>query len=116
MNEQIRRAVAFAVLAPETERVERTIYSYALDHRTKMSGTRHDFFDHEASVRVAGSGAKLYHYGLWSYIELDINGEKFSGFDHGSKTHFEGVIKGEIAQLYDHAEKRYFDYASEQTP
>ena len=115
MNEQIRRAVAFAVLAPKSERVERTIYSYASDHRAKLSGSRHDFFDHEAGVRIAGSGSKLYHYGLWSYIELTVDGEKFSGFDHGSKTHFEGVIKGNLVQLYDHAEKRYFDYTAEQT-
>ena len=115
MNEQIRRVIAFAALSSESERAERTIYSYALDHRTKFSGSRHDFFDHDASVRIAGSGSKLYHYGLWSYIELNIGAEKFSGFDYGSKTHFEGVIKDNLVRLYDHAEQRYFEYASENT-
>jgi hypothetical protein len=115
MKEQIRRAVAFAVLAFEGESIERTLYSYAENRRSKMSGKRHDFFDHDAGVRIAGKDTKLYHYGEWSYIELDVSGSKFAGFDHGSKTHFAGVIKGQLVQLYDHGEKRYFDYAAEQS-
>jgi hypothetical protein len=111
MHEHIRRAVAFAVLAPEAQNVEGTIYSYSENRRSKMSGNRNDFFDHDAGVRIAG--AKLYHYGRWSYIDLAIDGDKFSGFDHDSKTHFEGAVKGRLVQLYDHGEKRYFDYAAE---
>ena len=114
MHEHIRRAVAFAVLAPQGENIERTIYSYTENRRSKMSGNRSDFFDHDAGVRIAASKAELYHYGQWSYIDLAIEGDKFSGYDHGSKTHFEGVIKDALVQLYDHGEKRYFDYAAEE--
>jgi len=109
MKEEIRRAVAYALLAREGD-AETTIYSYDTEHRSKMSGSRDDFFDHEIGARVVRTGASLYHYGLWHHIDLNVAGTSFSGFDHGSKTHFEGVINGRAVQLYDHGENRYFNY------
>ena len=110
MKEEVRRAVAFAVLAQDGGG-ETTIYSYGTEHRTKMSGSRDDFFDHDISARIVRSGTSLYHYGLWHHIDLNVNSTSFSGFDHGSNCHFKGVINGRAAQLYDHGEGRYFDYA-----
>ena len=109
MKEEIRRAVAYAVLAQDGGG-ETTIYCYDTEHRSKMSGSRDDFFDHEIGARVVRTGASLYHYGLWHHIDLNVAGTSFSGFDHGSKCHFEGVISGRAVQLYDHGEGRYFDY------
>ena len=59
MKEEIRRAVAFAVLADDNVKAETAIYSYVEDRRSRMSGTRNDFFDHEAGARIAGSGSRL---------------------------------------------------------
>jgi len=109
MKEEIRRAVAYAVLAQD-DGAETTIYSYDTEKRSKMSGSRDDFFDHDMGARVVRSGGSLYHYGLWYHIDLKIAGSSFSGYDHGSKSHFEGVINGRSVQLYDHGEGRYYDY------
>jgi hypothetical protein len=49
---------------------------------------------------------------LWHHISLNVSSGGFSGYDHGSKGHFEGIVKGATVQLYDHAEGRYFDYAA----
>ena len=109
MKEEVRRAVAFAVLAQDSGG-DTTIYSYDEERRSKMSGTRDEFYDHELSARIVRSGPSLYHYGLWHHIDLTVSGTSFSGYDHGSKSHFEGVINGRTAQIFDHGEGRYFDY------
>ncbi len=110
MKEEIRRAVAFAVLAPAEGNKDCEIYSYDNDRRSKFCGNSNDFHDYDSGARVTRFGPDLYHYGLWNYVNLTAAAESFSGYDHGSKSHFEGVIKGEIVQLYDHGEGRYFDY------
>ena len=112
MKEEIRRAVAFAVLADDNVKAETAIYSYVEDRRSRISGTRNDFFDHEAGARIAGSGSRLYHYGLWHHIDLTIDGASFKGYDYGSSCHFQGVVNERTVQLYDHGEGRYFDYAA----
>ena len=112
MKEEIRRAVAFAVLAPSEGNKDCEIYSYDNDRRSKFSGNSGDFHDYDSGARVTRFGPDLYHYGLWHYVNLTAGAESFSGYDHGSKCHFEGVVKGEIVQLYDHGEGRYYDYSA----
>jgi hypothetical protein len=110
MKEEIRRAVAFAVLAPPEGHKDCEIYSYDNDRRSKFCGNSSDFHDYDSGARVTRFGPDLYHYGLWHYVNLTAATGTFSGYDHGSKCHFEGVVKGEIVQLYDHGEARYYDY------
>ncbi len=110
MKEEIRRAVAFAVLAPPEGNKDCEIYSYDNERRSKFCGNSSDFLDYDAGARVTRFGPDLYHYGLWQYVSLNAAAESFSGYDHGAKCHFEGVIKGASVQIYDHGEGRYFDY------
>lgn len=110
MKEEVRRAVAFAVLAPEDGNKDCEIYSYDKDRRSRFSGNSNDFLDGDMGARVTRFGPDLYHYGLWQYVTLTVADKSFSGYDHASKCHFEGVIKDWIVQLYDHGEARYFDY------
>jgi hypothetical protein len=110
LKEEVRRAVAFAVLAQENGTQDCEIYSYAKDRRSKFSGNAGDFHDYDMGARVARFGAQLYHYGLWHYVSLDAKAGTFSGYDHGSNCHFEGVVNGRTVQLYDHGERRYYDY------
>jgi hypothetical protein len=112
VKEEIRRAVAFAVLAPQEENKDCEIYSYDKDRRSKFSGNSGDFLDYDFGARVTRFGPDLYHYGLFQYVSLTVNEKSFSGYDHGSKCHFEGVVKGTTVQLYDHEEARYFDYGA----
>jgi hypothetical protein len=112
MKEETRRAVAFAVLAPEEGNKDCEIYSYDKDRRSKFTGNSNDFLDGDMGARVTRFGPDLYHYGLWQYVSLTVTDRSFSGYDHGAKCHFEGVIKDWTVQLYDHGEARYFDYGA----
>ena len=109
MKEEIRRAVAFAVLARDGQQ-DCEIYSYEQGRHSKFSGNANDFWDYGMGARIARFGPDLYHYGFWQYISLTVNADSFSGYDHGSNCHFEGVVKGVTLQLYDHGEGRYYEY------
>ena len=52
MNEEIRRAVAFAVLAPPDGNQDCEIYSYDKDRRSKFSGNNRDFHDYDSGARI----------------------------------------------------------------
>jgi hypothetical protein len=112
MKEEIRRAVAFAVLAQPDAVRDCDIYSYANDRRSKFSGSSSDFYDYDFGARIARVGDHLYHYGFWHHVSLNVSSGAFAGYDHGSNCHFEGVVRGMTVQLYDHGEGRYFDYGA----
>jgi len=112
MKEEIRRAIAFAVLAPEEGNKDCEIYSYDKDRRSKFTGNSNDFLDYDMGARVTRFGPDLYHYGHWQYVSLTVGEKSFSGYDHEAKCHFDGVVKDTTVQLYDHGESRYFDYGA----
>jgi hypothetical protein len=94
MREEIRRAIAFAVLAPEDGNKDCEIYSYDKDRRSKFTGNSNDFLDYDMGARVTRFGPDLYHYGHWQYVSLEVGAKSFSGYDHAAKCHFEGTVKG----------------------
>ncbi|MGZ3278248.1 MAG: hypothetical protein ACXWKY_09145 [Caulobacteraceae bacterium] len=59
-------------------------------------------------ARIAGEPKALFHSGSRSYIQLSLEGGGFSGYDHGSASHFRGLFqdKGTV-QLFDHQTGRY---------
>ena len=89
MKEEIRRAVAFAVLAPPEGNKDCEIYSYDNDRRSKFCGNSNDFLDYDAGARVTRFGPDLYHYGLWQYVSLTAGAESFTGYDHGEGRYFD---------------------------
>ena len=61
-----------------------------------------------AGARMAGEPKALYHFGSKSHLQLELEGEGFSGYDHGSATHFRGIFQDQgVVQLFDHQTGRY---------
>jgi hypothetical protein len=59
-------------------------------------------------ARVVGEPKALFHEGSRAYIQLAVEGEGFSGYDYGSKSHFNGSFQQAGAvQLFDHQSGRY---------
>ena len=79
MKEEIRRAVAFAVLAPGEGNKDCEIYSYDKDRRSKFTGNSNDFLDYDMGARVTRFGPDLYHYGHFQYVSLKVSEASFSG-------------------------------------
>jgi len=59
-------------------------------------------------ARIAGEPKALYHYGSKSYLQLQMEGAGFSGYDYASKTHYRGLFQqGGVVHLFDHQSGRY---------
>ena len=44
-------------------------------------------------------------------LALKENGQKFSGYDYGSGSHFSGSISLKTVQLFDYGTNQYFTYS-----
>jgi len=59
-------------------------------------------------ARIEGEPKALFHSGSGSHIQLEVDGQGFSGYDYGSKAHFRGTFQDQGAvQLFDHQSGRY---------
>lgn len=67
--------------------------------------------DYGAKAHISGiKSGTMYHYGLGSHINLQVNGNEFSGYDYDSGSHFMGTISNKTVQLYDYGTGRYHTY------
>lgn len=48
-----------------------------------------------------------------AHICLSLYGRLFEGYDHGSKSHFNGIIDGPQVTLYDFSASNFFSYQIE---
>jgi len=52
----------------------------------------------------------LWHYARRYFVDLKIEADGFSGFDHGSRRHFHGHVHGGEIDLCDRETNSYFHY------
>lgn len=64
MKEEIRRAIAHAVVAQSDGKPSSHVYSYDRGRHTAFTGSGPGGYDHDAGAHVSGSGSNLYHHGL----------------------------------------------------
>lgn len=108
MNEQIRRAIAFAAAGRINGKFSNSVYSYDRGRHSSMS----EGYDHESGAHISGArNGNMYHYGLGAHISLDTNGQDFSGYDYSSGSHYTGRVSGSSVQLYDYGESQHFQYS-----
>ena len=110
MQEEIRRAIAHAAAARVNGSPNGTVYSYAAARHTHFSGNGPGGYDHDAGAHVSTSENGLYHYGLGAHISLNVDGDRFSGYDYHSGSHFSGSVNGSSVQIYDYGEGQWFNY------
>lgn len=61
-----------------------------------------------AGARIAGEPKALYHHGSKSHLQLQMEGEGFSGYDYASETHYRGLFQpGGVVHLFDYESGRY---------
>lgn len=108
MDEQIRRAVAYAAAGRINGKFSSSIYSHDRGCHSSMA----EGYDYESGSHLGGAkSGNMYHYGLSAHVSLNINGQNFSGYDYESGSHFSGHVSGSSIQLYDYNEGQYFQYS-----
>jgi hypothetical protein len=106
MKEETRRAIAYAAASRINGTPPAGLYSPARRWLSAMSPG----YDIEAQSHINASGPSLYHHGMASQVNLQVDGPCFSGFAYGEGHHFCGSILGNSIEIFDYGEGRYFYY------
>lgn len=107
MNEDIRRAIAYAASGRANGKFASSIYSYDSSGYTNMS----ENYDYGAGAHLGGmKDGDIYHYGQGAHIQLTMNGSQFKGYDYSSGSHFSGRVSGRSVELYDYGSGDYHNY------
>ncbi len=107
-----RYMVAFLAASLNAGKTFTHVYDHDAGREVPVGGVvrpdRVDVLEGLTGARVAGEPAALFHAGSQSHIQLALEGEGFSGYDYGSKSHFRGAFQeGGAVQLFDHQTGRY---------
>src|SRR3569833_771682 len=113
MAPEHRYMIAFLAASLNAGRTFTHVYDHAAGREAPVGGIvrpdRVEVIDGLSGARIAGKPDALFHDGSRSHIQLQLEGEGFSGYDYGSASHFAGQFqeKGAVVQLYDHQTGRY---------
>jgi hypothetical protein len=113
MNPQARRAIAYiagrACIGSDADGIldletgEHALLEGRLDTEVAV-------YDHSRNCLVGGSTSELHDGGTQAWVNLEISGGSFSGFDHASNHPFGGRAEGEDVWIFDCEVERRFSY------
>jgi len=109
----VRRAMAF-IAAKLNGSLATSVYDYSESKHFLFSGsvgTDHvSVYDHTQNCHVTGTLPVLFHHGRRQHVDMDLDGNQFSGLDHGTGSRFEGSVSGRMVSLFDYGQNCRFDY------
>lgn len=120
LSEQ-RAAIAAIVIAINSEKSIKSVYSYEKSKYISLSGSASansiSAYDYSRSCYISGNASSifnynLYDYGLSSHLNLKFDNGKFSGYDYNSGFHFTGTVKSLSVTLYDYQSSSYYNFSS----
>lgn len=121
MNSGQRAAIAAIVIAINSQSSVNTVYSYEVSQYISMSGNVNNnaisAYDYGRSCHISGSASSrnnfsIYDYGVSAYINLTIDGDKFSGCDYSSGYHFSGTVRSKSVSFYDYQTSTYYNFSA----
>lgn len=112
MAPEHRYIVAFVAASLKAGRTLTHVYDHDAGREVAIGGLvrpdRVELIEMQGGARVEGPPHALYHWGTKSHIQLSMDGEGFSGYDHALSAHFRGVFGEQGAvQVFDHETGRY---------
>ena len=112
MAPEHRYMIAFLAASLNAGRTFTHVYDHDAGREIAVGGVvrpdRIEVIEGFTGARIAGKPGALYHSGSKSHLQLALEGEGFSGYDHGSASHFRGLFQDKGAvQLFDHQTGRY---------
>jgi hypothetical protein len=122
MQPKLRTTVAFIagriITGLDTLSIYDDFQSKSVCFEASVSPRYVKVFNADRGCYTAGPGEEnafdLYDFGHGHLIELQIDGNKFSGYDDLTPCHFSGEVNGEDISLYDEGESKTFHFRFEQ--
>lgn len=115
MQAHTRRAIAYIAGRLISSSRASAVYDYSESRYVNFSGDvsfqNVNVYDYDQRCYVSGSLGSLYHYGNRSYVQLDVNGTNFRGYDYDTRNNLSGNVSGSAVSLYDYGTSAYFNYS-----
>jgi len=74
-----------------------------------------DVFDFSSSCRLSGEqsedGFSLFDYDANQYVDLNLDGDDFEGFDYATGTRYTGEVRSRKVRIFDDGEFTGFEYS-----
>jgi hypothetical protein len=114
MTPEHRYMVAFIAASLKAGRTFTHVHDHDAGAEIAVGGVARadkiDLIESGALARISGAPPNIFHHGSQAHINLAVEGDGFSGYDHASARHFAGRFTGSAVQLYDHETGRYHDF------
>jgi hypothetical protein len=115
MEDSARAAIAYIAGRLVTGRQTSHVYDYGRGSHASLGGSvtndRVQVYDYDRSCHISGRPATLYDYGRSCHVQLKVAATgRFSGYDYGSSSHFNGRVSGRSISVYDYEMSSHFNY------
>ncbi len=111
MEPNVKACIAFIAGRAISGKTSSSIYDYSQNKNINISGnvsqTNASVYDYDRKCHVQGSLSNLYDHGVNGHVQLKIDGDRFSGFDYSSGTHFSGSVSGNSVSLHANGHSSY---------
>lgn len=113
MSDDKRACVAAIVVTINGIRVQ-SLYDYNYNsvkvYSIAKSGNNIQIYDLTRNSYMAGFMPNFYDYKTSSYVQVNVNGNVFSGFDYQTSTFFNGYILGKTISIFDGQTSKSYAY------
>lgn len=80
-----------------------------------VSASTIDVYDFSGSCRLSGEksedGFTLFDHSADQYVDLNLDGEEFEGFDYATGTRYQGEVQAGSVRIFDYGEFSDFEYS-----
>lgn len=113
---EIRACLSALAIAHNTQKPVTSIYDYAKSEHHDISATFKGNillgFDIQRASRLTGTLPNIHDSDLNNHFTLERDGNRYRGYDHASKTHFDIEVNDRAASFYDHDEKEWSQFSA----
>ena len=80
-----------------------------------VSNNAIDVYDFDGSGHLSGEksedGYTLFDHDEEQYVDLNLDGEEFEGFDYATGTRYQGEVRERSVRIFDYGEFTDFEYS-----
>ena len=69
--------------------------------------------DGDRNIRFGGTLPEIYDAGEQTFVSLEVDGFKATGYDRSSLSFYTATVTGQLVQLYDYGHAAWFDFEAQ---
>jgi len=119
MRDDLRARIAYVaarlIISTNAKEIQDHTRTTAIHIEGLVSDSAIDIFDFSSSGRLSGDksedGYSLFDYDANQYVDLNLDGEDFEGFDYATGTRYTGEVRDQKVRIFDYGEFTDFEYS-----